>query len=75
MYPLFDEISLMPDSDLRDLYFEMSRFLVNSNFNVSSYFRSVFDCVLNVMAVRFAYSRSISNWDMFFREYHEYFTM
>ena len=75
MYPLFDELSMMPDSDLRDLYFEMSRFLVESDFNVSNYFRDVFDEVINLMAVRFAHSRSVSNWDMFFKEYHEFITV
>lgn len=75
MYPLFDELSMMPDSELRDLYFEMSRFLVESDFDVSDYFRNVFDEVINLMAVRFAHSRSVSNWDMFFGEYHEFITV
>lgn len=77
MYPLFDELMLMPDDDLRDLYFEMSRFLAESpiNYNVSSYFRTVYDYVLNAMAIRFARSVSVSSWDRFFIEYHEFITV
>lgn len=75
MYPLFDEIRLMPDSDLRDLYFEMSRFLIDSDCDVSRYFRSVYEDVLDEMAIRFARSISVSSWDRFFKEYHEFITV
>lgn len=75
MYPLFDEIMLMPDDDLRDLYFEMLRFFVKSDFDASSYFLSVFEFILDEMGKRWARSISVSNWDLFYGEYNEFITV